>query len=98
MLKQVSQVYESISFEHLLELVPFSTTHELERIIVGCVKQGDMQININHQTKAISFGSALVVALKEEVAVGPYIQAMPSEILRSQLTSLSEGLSMTLLG
>lgn len=48
--------------------------YQLERIIVNCVKQCDMQININHQTKAISFGSVLMVALKEEVAEGPFIQ------------------------
>jgi len=48
--------------------------YQLERIIVSCVKEGDMQININHQIRSISFGSALVVALKEEVAEGPFIQ------------------------
>ena len=52
-----------------------------------------MQITVNHQTKAVAFGSALVVAMKEEVADGPYIQAMPSEILRYQLIALFEGLS-----
>ena len=55
-------------------MIPFTNTHELERIIVSCVKDGDMQVAINHQTKSVSFGSALVVALKEEVADGPYIQ------------------------
>jgi len=93
MLKQVSQVYESMSFEKLLKMIPFTNTHELERIIVSCVKDGDLQITINHQTRAVSFGSALVVALKEEIADGPYIQAMPSEILRYQLIALYEGLT-----
>merc|ERR1712080_265694 len=93
MLKQVSQVYESMSFDKLLNMIPFTDTHKLERIIVSCVKDDDMQITINHQTKAVSFGSALVVALKEEVADGPYIQAMPSEILRYQLIALYEGLT-----
>lgn len=97
MLKQVSQVYETLSFDHLLKMIPFSNIHHLERIIVSCVKEGDMQVNINHQSKSISFGSALVVALKEEVADGPYIQSMPSEILRSQLSSLSEGVRCAML-
>jgi len=95
MLKQASQVYETLSFTKLLKWIPFMNNYQLERIIVNCVKQCDMQININHQTKAISFGSVLMVALKEEVAEGPFIQAMPSEILRSQLSSLSEGIQST---
>lgn len=43
---------------------------------MSCVKEGDMQVNINHQTKSITFGSALVVALKEEIENGPYIQVI----------------------
>merc|ERR1712142_527213 len=93
MLKQVSQVYESMSFDKLLNMIPFTDTHKLERVIVSCVKNDDMQITVNHQTKAVAFGSALVVAMKEEVADRPYIQAMPSEILRYQLIALFEGLS-----
>ncbi|XP_057307108.1 eukaryotic translation initiation factor 3 subunit A-like [Hydractinia symbiolongicarpus] len=92
-LKQISQVYESMSFERLMKMIPFADIHQLEHTIVMSVKKGDMQISINHQSKSLTFGSALVVALKEEVADGPYIQAMPSEILRSQLCSLAEGVN-----
>ena len=35
-----------------------------------------MQITINHQSKSISFGSVLMVALKEEVAEAPFIQVI----------------------
>lgn len=70
-----------MSFEKLLNMIPFTNTHELERIIVSCVKDGDLQITINHQTRAVSFGSALVVALKEEMADGPYIQVNNNYLL-----------------
>lgn len=63
-----------MSFERLMKMIPFADIHQLEHTIVMSVKKGDMQISINHQSKSLTFGSALVVALKEEVADGPYIQ------------------------
>ncbi|XP_047128907.1 eukaryotic translation initiation factor 3 subunit A isoform X1 [Hydra vulgaris] len=96
LLSQISQVYEKISFKQLLKMVPFADRHQLEHRIVNCVKENDMQIYINHQKDSISFGSALMVALREEVPNGPHIQGMPSEILRSQLFVLSEGLKKSI--
>ena len=46
LLKQVSQVYQSICFERLLKLAPFATHFELERVIVDCVRHNDMQVLI----------------------------------------------------
>jgi len=93
MLKQVSQLYETMHFDKLLSLVPFADEFTLQRSIVEGVKDGTIQVTLDHRQKSISFGSALVVAMKEEIPEGPHIQAMPSEILRNQLVSLSEGLS-----
>merc|ERR1719476_21272 len=50
-------------------------------------------MKIDHRQGLVTFGSSLVVAMKEEVPEGPHIQVMPSEIHRSQLMSLAEGLS-----
>ena len=44
LLKQVSQVYQSICFKRLLDLAPFATSFELERVIVDCVRHNDMQV------------------------------------------------------
>ena len=63
-----------MSFKQLLKMVPFADRHQLEHRIVNCVKENDMQIYINHQKDSISFGSALMVALREEVPNGPHIQ------------------------
>jgi translation initiation factor 3 subunit A len=37
LLKQVAQVYQSVSMKRLLSLTKFSTHHHMERLIVECV-------------------------------------------------------------
>ena len=49
MLKQVGQVYQTICFKRLLEIAPFTDAFALERVIVDCVRQNDMQIRIDHR-------------------------------------------------
>jgi translation initiation factor 3 subunit A len=44
LLKQVAQVYQSICFERLLQLAPFTDSFTLERVIVDCVRHNDMQV------------------------------------------------------
>ena len=46
-------------------------------------------MRIDHRSKSLSFGTDLMVAQKEDVPEGPYIQSMPSEQIRNQLTSMS---------
>jgi translation initiation factor 3 subunit A len=46
LLKQVAQVYQSICFERLLQLAPFTDSFTLERVIVDCVRHNDMQVKI----------------------------------------------------
>ena len=48
-----------------------------------------IQVRIDHRSKSLSFGTDLMVAQKEDVPEGPYIQSMPSEQIRNQLTSMS---------
>ncbi|XP_078358114.1 eukaryotic translation initiation factor 3 subunit A-like isoform X2 [Oculina patagonica] len=92
LLKQVSQVYQTVEFSRLLTLVPFATEFQLERAIVDVALANELQVRIDHRTKAISFGLDLHVAHKEEVPEGPYLQSMPSERLRNQLTLMSMAL------
>ena len=44
MLKQVAQVYQSVSMKRLLALAKFSTHHHLERLVVECARNNDMQV------------------------------------------------------
>lgn len=88
-LKQVSQVYQTIEFSRLAALVPFASKFKLERLIVESALTLELQVRIDHRSKSLSFGTDLMVAQKEDVPEGPYIQSMPSEQIRNQLTSMS---------
>lgn len=91
-LKQVSQVYQTIDFSKFASLVPFATTFRLERIIVNTARNLELQVRIDHRNHSLSFGTDLGVSQKEDVPEGPYIQRMPSEQIRVQLTQLAETL------
>ena len=52
LLKQVAQVYQSICFERLLQLAPFTDSFTLERVIVDCVRHNDMQVCTLYFSKA----------------------------------------------
>ena len=45
----------------------------------------------------MNFGSTLVVAMREDVPEGPFIQSLPSELTRSQLHMMSQGLQDSVL-
>nr|A7SK48.2 RecName: Full=Eukaryotic translation initiation factor 3 subunit A; Short=eIF3a; AltName: Full=Eukaryotic translation initiation factor 3 subunit 10 [Nematostella vectensis] len=96
LLKQVSQVFQTIEFSRLMALVPFMTEFQLERMIVDIAKEKNLQVRLDHRTKSISFGLDLHVAHREEVPEGPYLQAMPSEGLRNQLTLMSVALQRSI--
>jgi len=88
LLKQVAQVYESVSMERLISLSVFSDRHHMERLIVECARNNDMQVRIDHRTSSVHFGTDLAESQKAEVAEGPHVQAMPSEQVRTQLMSM----------
>jgi translation initiation factor 3 subunit A len=96
LLKQVSQVYQSICFARLLELAPFANSFYLERIMVDCVRHNDMQIRVDHRTKTVHFGTELAEAQSQNVAEGPHLQDMPSEQIRTQLIMMFEVLDKSL--
>jgi len=90
LLKQVSQVYQSICFNKLLSLAPFTTNFELERVIVDCVRHNDMQIRVDHRTRTVHFGSNMTEAQSVSEVEGPHLQDMPSEQVRTQLMLMLE--------
>ncbi|XP_046545419.1 eukaryotic translation initiation factor 3 subunit A-like [Haliotis rubra] len=95
-LKQVSQVYQTVEFSRFASLVPFATKFRLERIIVNAAKNLELQVRICHSTRSLSFGTNLGVSQKEDVPEGPFIQRMPSENIRNQLTSLAAALQIAM--
>merc|ERR1719192_3319529 len=59
LLKQVAQVYQSVSMDRLIALSVFSDRHHMERLIVECARNNDMQVRIDHRTSSVHFGSDL---------------------------------------
>jgi hypothetical protein len=43
---QVAQVYQSLSMARLLQMAPTTNYHHLERLIVECARNNDMQVSI----------------------------------------------------
>lgn len=43
---QVSQVYESIELSRLVELAPFSTTTDLEKVVVETATSNNIQVGL----------------------------------------------------
>jgi translation initiation factor 3 subunit A len=44
LIRQVSQVYQTIEIARLLELARFASAFHLERLLVDCVRHNDMQV------------------------------------------------------
>ncbi|MEQ2188148.1 Eukaryotic translation initiation factor 3 subunit A, partial [Goodea atripinnis] len=93
LLQQVAQIYQSIEFSRLASLVPFVDAFQLERSIVDAARHCDLQVRIDHTSRTLSFGSDLNYSTKEDSPVGPFLQNMPSEQIRNQLTAMSASLA-----
>ncbi|XP_048862801.1 eukaryotic translation initiation factor 3 subunit A [Brienomyrus brachyistius] len=93
LLQQVAQIYQSIEFSRLASLVPFVDAFQLERSIVDAARHCDLQVRIDHTSSTLSFGSDLNYSTKEDSPVGPFLQNMPSEQIRNQLTAMSSSLA-----
>merc|ERR1711970_756304 len=85
LLKQVAQVYQCLTIKRLMELAYFTTPHKLERVIVECARNNDMQVRIDHRTGTVRFGTDLAEAQRQDLPEGPHVQSMPSEQIRTQL-------------
>lgn len=89
LIREISQVYQSIEFDRILKLASFIDKFSLERLLVDCVRHNDMQIRIDHQENCIHFGTELAESQREDRTDGPQLQTMPSEQIRSQLVNMS---------
>jgi len=80
----------------LLDLAPFATSFELERVIVDCVRHNDMQIRVDHRSRTVHFGTELAEAQSISETEGPHLQDMPSEQIRTQLMLMLEVMDKSL--
>lgn len=74
LVKQIAQLYSSIRFDRLVQLAPFATSFDLERIVVNAVRHTDMQIRIDHRNNCLHFGTELFEAQREDLPEGPTLQ------------------------
>ncbi|ODM86855.1 Eukaryotic translation initiation factor 3 subunit A, partial [Orchesella cincta] len=79
LIKQISQVYQTIDYDHLMNMTVFSNQIQLEQILVDAVRYTDMQITVDHRSNCIK----------------PHLQIMPSETVRLQLVNIMDCLQDT---
>lgn len=92
LVKQVAQIYQSITFKRLLELSVFIDGFHLERILVDLVRHNDLQIRVDHRSECVHFGADLSESQREDLPEGPMLQSLPSETIRCQLVEMSSSL------
>merc|ERR1712013_562654 len=63
---------------------------------MGCARNNDMQVRIDHRTGSVHFGTDLSEAQRTDLPEGPHIQSMPSEQVRTQLMSMMSVLDKSL--
>uniref|UniRef100_A0A672LJD1 Eukaryotic translation initiation factor 3 subunit A n=1 Tax=Sinocyclocheilus grahami TaxID=75366 RepID=A0A672LJD1_SINGR len=95
LLQQVAQIYQSIEFSRLASLVPFVDAFQLERSIVDAARHCDLQVTIIKKKISKNFSSNVVnyMVKEKDSPVGPFLQNMPSEQIRNQLTAMSSSLA-----
>jgi len=93
LLQQISQVYQTIELKRFIELAPSIDKHRLEKIIVNAAKNKDVQVRIEHKSKALTFGTDLSLSSGTEINLNTnIIQKMPNEQIRNQLLLISRAL------
>ncbi|KAG9509288.1 Eukaryotic translation initiation factor 3 subunit A, partial [Fragariocoptes setiger] len=95
LLKEVSQVYQTIEYKRLAELCPFADGIYLETLVVEASRRNDLQVRIDHRKGCLHFGNMVCVSQAEEIIEGPHLQSMPSEQMRLQLVNMYSTLLKT---
>lgn len=63
-----------MELKRLRELLPFAENFDLEKFIVGAVKQRVIQVRLCHRTQSVSFGTNVFVPETAKSADGPQLQ------------------------
>nr|CAD2136034.1 unnamed protein product [Meloidogyne enterolobii] len=64
-MKQISSIYESITLEHLSEIIPFYNRMQLEQFLVDICKRHLVFIHIDHRQNCIYFGPEVAILASE---------------------------------
>jgi len=109
--QQLSQVYDSVQLQFVLDLASFPSPFEInptviEKFIMNGCKKGDLSIRIDHSAGVLTFESDIFSTSKalhpgsntgsaEKDTSVQKLQSTPSEIVRTQLSRLAKALYLT---
>ncbi|KAJ2371009.1 eukaryotic translation initiation factor 3 subunit A [Coemansia sp. RSA 2607] len=97
LLQQLSQVYTSVQLDFIFRLARFPAPYsmsasDIERFIMNGARRGEFQLRIDHQSRSVMFDTDPFDA-SQASSNGAQLQASPSDLMRSQLSSLAICLS-----
>ncbi|KAF8422433.1 hypothetical protein EV426DRAFT_633451 [Tirmania nivea] len=109
--QQLSQVYETVQLDFVINLASFPAPFEvspstIEKFIMNGCKKGDLPIRIDHAAGVLTFESDIFSSTKslhpgsgagsaEKETSVQKLQSTPSEIVRTQLSRLAKALYLT---
>ncbi|KAJ2849904.1 eukaryotic translation initiation factor 3 subunit A [Coemansia brasiliensis] len=97
LLQQLSQVYTSVQLDFIFRLARFPEPYamspaEIERFIMHGARRGEFQLRIDHQSRSVVFDTDPFDS-SQSLSNSAQLQASPSDLMRSQLSSLAICLS-----
>ncbi|KAJ2887185.1 eukaryotic translation initiation factor 3 subunit A [Coemansia asiatica] len=97
LLQQLSQVYTSVQLDFIFRLARFPEPYsmsasDIERFIMNGARRGEFQLRIDHQSRSVVFDTDPFDGTQSS-SNGAQLQASPSDLMRSQLSSLAICLS-----
>jgi translation initiation factor 3 subunit A len=98
--QQLSQVYESLHLDFVMQLAtfppPFETTRaEIEKFIMSACKKGELAIRLDHASQLLTFESDVFITSRAVSDVSIRLQATPADLVRTQLSRLARCLYQT---
>jgi translation initiation factor 3 subunit A len=98
--QQLSQVYESLRLDFVIQLATFPPPFEMnraeiEKFIMSACKKGELSIRLDHANQLLTFESDVFITSRAVSDVSIRLQATPSDLVRTQLSRLSRCLHQT---
>jgi translation initiation factor 3 subunit A len=98
--QQLSQVYESLRLDFVMQLATFPppfemNRSEIEKFIMSACKKGELSIRVDHAGQLLTFESDVFITSRAVNEVSVRLQSTPSDLVRTQLSRLSKCLYQT---
>ncbi len=98
--QQLSQVYESLRLDFVMQLAAFPpafemNSSEIEKFIMSACKKGELSIRLDHAGSLLTFESDVFITSRAVSDVSVRLQATPSDLVRTQLSRLAKKLHQT---